>query len=95
MPEFEFGGEIVWRPTPEYLERAHLTHFMRKHGIANYDELMRRSTEDVAWFTEAVLDYLGIQFYQPYRQVVDLSRGIQWPQWCVGGKMNIVHNCVD
>ncbi len=96
MPkEFNLGGEIAWRPTPEYLERAHLTHFMRKHGIADYAELMRRSTEDVAWFTEAVLDYLDIQFYRPYEQVVDLSRGIQWPKWCVGGKMNIVHNCLD
>ncbi|HLE29191.1 MAG TPA: AMP-binding protein, partial [Anaerolineales bacterium] len=31
----------------------------------------------------------------PYRQVVDLSRGIAWPRWCVDGKLNIVYNCVD
>lgn len=92
---FEFGGEIVWRPTPEYIERAHLTAFMRQHGIQDYDELMRRSTEDIAWFTEAVLQYLDIQFYEPYTQIVDFSRGIQWPKWCVGGKMNIVHNLLD
>src|SRR5690606_38607530 len=34
-------------------------------------------------------------FYEPYQQVVDLRQGIAWPQWCVGGKMNIVHNCLD
>ena len=39
--------------------------------------------------------FLDIRFYQPYTQVVDLSRGIAWPRWCVGGKMNIVHNCLD
>lgn len=93
--EFTFGGEIVWRPGPAEIERAHLTAFMRLHGIRDFAELMRRSTEDVAWFTDALLKYLDIQFYQPYSQVVDLSEGIQFPRWCVGGKMNIVHNCVD
>jgi acetyl-CoA synthetase len=93
--EFTFGGEIVWRPGAEEIERAHLTAFMRLHGIRDFAELMRRSTEDVAWFTDALLKYLDIQFYQPYSQVVDLSEGIQFPRWCVGGKMNIVHNCVD
>ncbi len=90
-----FGGEIVWRPTAEYTERSHLTRFMRAHGIAGYDELMARSTTDVAWFTDAVLKYLDIRFRVPYEQVVDLSAGIEWPRWCVGGRLNIAENCVD
>lgn len=92
---FSFGGPIVWKPTPEIRERAHLTAFMRQHSIDDFDALMRRSTTDVAWFTEAILAYLDIQFYQPYSQVIDLSGGIQFPRWCVDGKMNIVHNCLD
>jgi acetyl-CoA synthetase len=92
---FDFGGQIVWRPSPEYVERAHLTSFMRQHNISSFDELMRRSTQDVGWFTGALLDYLDIRFYRPYTSVVDLSRGIAWPGWCLGGKMNIVHNCLD
>ena len=39
--------------------------------------------------------FLNIEFYEPYEQVVDLSKGIAWPKWCVNGKMNIVHNCLD
>lgn len=93
--QFEFGGEIVWRPNEDYIENANLTAFMRQHNIADFTELMQRSTEDVAWFTEAVLKFLDIQFQQPYSKVVDLSKGIMWPQWCVDGKMNIAHNCVD
>ena len=92
---FNFGGEIVWRPTPEIIEDSNLTRFMRRHEIGSFDELMRRSTEDVAWFTDAILSYLDIRFYEPYSQVVDLTRGVPWPRWCVGGKMNIVHNCLD
>ncbi|MBI5955427.1 MAG: AMP-binding protein [Chloroflexi bacterium] len=68
---------------------------MDRHGIASFDELMQRSTGDLEWFWNAVLDDLHIEFYEPYRQVVDLSRGIPWARWCVGGKLNIVHNCLD
>jgi acetyl-CoA synthetase len=93
--QFTFGGDIVWRPTPEYVEHAHLTAFMHQHGIEGFDELMSRSTTDIAWFTDAVLKYLDIQFYEPYSKVVDLSEGIQFPKWCVDGSLNIVHNCVD
>ncbi|MFI0608746.1 MAG: AMP-binding protein [Anaerolineae bacterium] len=92
---FDFGGEIVWRPSAADIERARLTEFMRRHGIADFAELMRRSTDDVAWFTDAVLSFLDIRFSTPYTQVVDLSEGIAWPHWCVGGRMNIVHNCLD
>ncbi|MFX0055134.1 MAG: AMP-binding protein [Candidatus Hermodarchaeota archaeon] len=92
---FEFGGEIVWRPTREYIEKARLTEFMQLHGISSFDQLMSRSTEDVPWFTDAVLKYLDIEFDKQYENVVDLSRGIAWPKWCIGGKMNIAYNCLD
>jgi acetyl-CoA synthetase len=93
--QFTFGGDIVWNPTPQSIDNANLTRFMRQHGISDFQALMKRSTEDVAWFTDAVLKFLDIQFYEPYLKVVDLSEGIQFPKWCVDGMMNIVHNCVD
>jgi len=68
---------------------------MEQHGIASYAELQQRSTQDIAWFTDAVLKYLDIQFQHLYSQVVDLSPGPQRPTWCVGGQLNIVFNCVD
>lgn len=93
--QFSFGGEFVWRPGDGDISRANLTRFMALHQIADYNELMSRSTGDISWFTDAVLKFLDIQFFQPYSNVVDLSNGIQFPQWCVDGKMNIAHNCVD
>ena len=91
----DFGDETVWRPTQEHIERSHLQHFIREHGMQSFEELLERSTKDVAWFTEAVLQYLQIEFQEPYSNVVDLSKGIQLPTWCVDGKLNIVHNCLD
>jgi acetyl-CoA synthetase len=92
---FEFGGEIAWRPTAEYRERSRLTAFINRHGLPDHDALLRRSVDDPRWFWSAVLDDLGIEFYEPYRQILDTSGGIAWSRWCVGGMLNIVHNCVD
>jgi acetyl-CoA synthetase len=93
--QFPFGQSIVWQPTEQVLQRSRLKRFMDRHGLATLEELMERSTTDIAWFWEAVFQDLGIEFFEPYRQVVDLSYGIQWPNWCVGAKLNIVHNCLD
>ncbi len=95
MPDFNFGGEFVWFPTPAYTEGSHLQRFMAEHGLGSLDALQKRATGDIAWFWDAVLKYLDVQFYEPYSQIVDLSRGKPWPEWCVGGVMNIVHNCLD
>src|SRR5262249_43236838 len=74
---------------------SRLKHFMDRHGIATAAELHQKSIANPEWFWNAVLEALQIEFYQPYSAVVDLSQGIEWARWCVGGKMNIVHNCLD
>ena len=95
VSEFQFGGEFVWRPTPELIAQSNLQQFIEKHGLGSYDELMRRSTTDIAWFWDTVLRDLDVQFYKPYSQIVDLSDGKPWAHWCVDGEMNIVHNMID
>jgi acetyl-CoA synthetase len=95
VSEFQFGGGFVWQPTPELIAQSNLQCFIKKHALGSYDELMRRSTTDIAWFWDAVLRDLDIQFYKSYSRVVDLSEGKPWAHWCVGGEMNIVHNMLD
>ncbi len=85
----------LWVPAPADVERSHLNRFMRLHGLADLAELQARSTTDVSWFTNAIIEYLDIRFQQPYRAVLDVSGGVQFPQWCVGGQLNIAYNCVD
>jgi acetyl-CoA synthetase len=94
-PSFDFGGEIVWRPTPDQIAHSRLQRFMDKHGLKTFPELLHRSTTDLDWFWDAVLRDLDIEFYEPYSKVVDLSRGVEWPTWCVDGVLNVVHNCLD
>ena len=93
--QFTSQSEFAWKPSPEYIDRAHLTRFIQQHNLEDFNDLLVRSTQDTAWFTESILEYLNIEFYKPYSQVVDLSPGIAWPRWVVGGEMNIVHNLLD
>src|SRR5919201_7100569 len=95
VSEFQFGGQFVWHPTPELVAQSNLQRFIEKYELGSYDELMQRSTTDIAWFWGAVLSDLDIQFYKPYSRMVDLSQGKPWARWCVGGEINIVHNMLD
>ena len=95
MESFTFGGDIVWRPSESLVAQSRLKHFMDRHAIATTAELHEKSIANPEWFWNSVLEALQIEFYEPYSAVVDLSQGIEWPRWCVNGKMNIVHNCLD
>jgi acetyl-CoA synthetase len=88
-------NEIIWRPTKELLEQSNVARFMRAHGISSYEELIKRSTDDVEWFWDAVVKDLKIEFFEPYERVLDTSQGIPWAKWFVGGKLNLAYNCVD
>ncbi|MCC6179286.1 MAG: acetate--CoA ligase [Chloroflexi bacterium] len=89
------GDGIAWRPSATDLERSRLLHFMKRHGIKDLPELLRRSTDDLDWFWRAVSDDLDLEWYRPFEQVVDTSRGIAWSTWWVGGQFNYVHNALD
>ena len=86
---------VVWEPSPEYIQRANITRFMRMHGIETYDDLVRRSVDDIEWFWDAVVDDLRIEWPQPYEKVLDASNGPEWATWFVGGRTNVAHQCVD
>ncbi len=92
---FPFDQPFVWWPDEGYRRRSRLRRFLERHGLADLEALQSRVVADVGWFWEAVFQDLGIEFYEPYSRVVDLSRGLPWPAWCVGGRLNIVHNCLD
>ncbi len=86
---------FAWTPGPEDVELANVTRLMRAHGIDSLQELTARSVADVAWFWDAVVRDLDIEFSSPYERVVDLSRGPAWATWFVGGRTNLARQCVD
>jgi acetyl-CoA synthetase len=88
-------SDYVWRPTDEVIERANVTRLAKRHGLAGYPELLQRSREEIEWFWDAVVSDLNIEFRVPYGPVLDVSRGVEWPEWFVGGGINIAESCVD
>ena len=72
---------IAWTPTPDVVERAQLTKFMRQVGVSTWDELYQFSIRDVEKFTEEVLKFLDIKFDPPYEKLLDTSDGIEFPRW--------------
>ena len=88
-------GDVIWEPPPEVVERSRLQRFMTRHGISSFAELVERSGRDYAWFWDAMIHDLGIHFYKGYEQVVDVSKGVPWAKWWIGGKLNIVASCLD
>ncbi|GAB4256702.1 MAG: AMP-binding protein [Thermoleophilia bacterium] len=93
--ESESQGRIIWEPYGPYLSDCNLRRFMDTHGIGGYEELIERSTADVAWFWDAALRDLGVEWLEPYHTVLDESAGLPWAKWFVGGRLNIVQNCLD
>jgi acetyl-CoA synthetase len=84
---------VVWRPVLD--GTTHVERFMQAHRIDGFDALLARSIEDPEWFWDAVVQFLGIPFEQPYPQVMDTSAGIPWTTWFRGGTTNAAGACVD
>jgi acetyl-CoA synthetase len=87
--------KVVWRPTRAQIDAANVTRLMRAHGIERFEELVARSVAEPAWFWDAVVGDLDIEFSTPYRDVVDVSGGPEWATWFVGGTTNVARQCVD
>ena len=88
-------ADVVWRPSAEQVRTANLTAFLEAHGLPGYDALQTRAAEDPHWFWDAVIRHGDLRFHEPYETVLDLSGGAPWARWCVGGRTNVVLNCID
>ena len=87
-------ADFIWSPTAEDVESANLTRLARKLGVEGYEDLHRISIEEPERFWPALIEDLGLEFSEPWEQVVDTSRGDEWATWFTGGKLNLAWNCV-
>ncbi len=89
------SGEIVWRPPADAMQRCRIGRFITAIGVDSYGELVRRADADPAWFWDAVIRHCGLRFFRPYKDVLDLSAGLPWPKWCIGGTTNVCLNALE
>jgi len=86
---------VVHEPDDEFVEQTNVYQFMQRHGIDSVDALRRKSTADLEWFWDELVDTLDIEFYEPYDAVHDDSDAPQFSEWYKGGMTNIAHNVLD
>jgi acetyl-CoA synthetase len=85
----------IWSPPPGWVEETNVFRFMRKLGCATREEFLDFSTRELERFWDAMVKEVGIEWFRPYTQVLDTSRGVEWSRWFEGGELNIAWNCVD
>ncbi|WP_456412894.1 AMP-binding protein [Oceanithermus profundus] len=82
----------VWTPSEAYTRGSHLERLMQRLELPDYDALYAFSVEHPDAFWKATLEQMGLEWFEPYEDYVDLSRGVMWPEWFPGGKLNLAHN---
>lgn len=89
-------SDFIWRPEDHpWTRESHVARFMAQHGFKTFAELHAASVKDTAWFWDAAMRDMGVEWFTPYAQVRDDSRGFPWTKWFLGGEVNITFNCVD
>ena len=88
-------GPMIWEPSRETVERTNVWRFLRRLGFPGLEAFLRFSRDEPERFWDEMMREMGVEWFEPYRQVLDAGRGPEWAQWFLGGKLNIAHNCLD
>jgi acetoacetyl-CoA synthetase len=86
-------GNLLWQPSPEDVERANITHYIRwlrqKRGLefSSYGELWEWSVSDLEGFWSSIWEYFGVRAEGAYSRVLS-SREMPGAKWFAGAKLN-------
>ncbi len=87
------AGERLWSPSPERVEAAGITRYLRwlrqQRGLRfeRYDDLWRWSIEDLEAFWASIWDFCGVISHSPWRKVLD-RRAMPGARWFEGATLN-------
>jgi acetyl-CoA synthetase len=66
---------------------------MQGHHFTTYEDFWQWSVQHKEDFWQETVANLGIQLQQPFSSILDISNGIEQPQWLQGAQLNIVDSC--
>ena len=94
-------AQVLWRPSPEQVERSRLTRFAgqvaERHGVPvahdedGYEQLRRWSVEHLEDFWALVWDFFDVQASRPPDQVLT-TRQMPGGRWFPGARLNLAEN---
>jgi acetyl-CoA synthetase len=85
----------AWFPSNEQLGKTNIAALMNDLKIPSYRELHAWSVKHRAEFWDIAIQRVEIRFQQKYSQIVDLSNGVESPQWLVDARLNIAESCFN
>ncbi len=92
-------GDLLWTPSPEWVERSNLTAYMRwlsrTRGLkfTSYDELWRWSVGDLDAFWGSIWEYFNVQASTPYERVLG-RREMPGAEWFPGARLNFAEHAL-
>ncbi len=89
------SGGWIWEPSREWIAQTNVWRFMQKLGFTDREAFLRYSRENPEEFWDRLVHEAGIEWFRGYDRVLDTSRGVEWSEWFLGGKLNIAWNCLD
>lgn len=78
----------VWTPDAARVESAALTRLIRRTDREDFDDLRAFALADMEGYWRGVVADLHLGFRAPFRQVMDLSDGVERARWFDGGLLN-------
>ncbi len=89
------SGGWIWEPSREWIVQTNVWRFMEKLGFTDREAFLRYSRENLEEFWDRMVQEAEIDWFRGYDRVLDTSRGVEWSEWFLGGKLNIAWNCLD
>ena len=84
----------AWTPRPEAQQTSCLWDIMRRLGVRDIESLHALAIQDPSTYYNALIDYFGLKFSQRPSSLVDVARGVAFPRWFPGGRLNLVDSCL-
>ncbi len=82
--------DCTWHPDAQRIEASHVTAMMRRLGVDSYEAFLRVSNQEPQRYWDMVMDYCGLVWERRPDRYMDDSRGLQFPDWFPGGRLNWV-----
>ena len=91
----EEGVAPAWFPTEDEIKKTNIAAVMRELNLDSYEAFHSWSVDHRTDFWKLMIERIGIQFHRKFSEVVDLSKGYEFPKWLVDARLNIVESCFN
>ncbi len=83
----------VWHPSKTVITNSNIYKMMQKHHFDNYYDFWQWSVINRVNFWDETVQNLDIIFAKNYSAVLDVSKGVETPNWLKDAQLNIVDSC--